>query len=60
MLLHEFTSQMNTTAEKNQQKQEKQREMIERDRQLAVMRVARVVKVIDKSYAPPHFRYCLG
>lgn len=59
-MLHEFTFQMNTTAEKNQQKQEKQREMIERDRQLAVMRVARVVKVIDKSYAPPHFHYCLG
>lgn len=59
-MLHEFTFQMNTTAEKNQQKQEKQREMIERDRQLAVMRVARVVKVIDKSYAPPHSRHCLG
>ena len=59
-MLHEFTFQMNTTAEKNQQKQEKQREMIERDRQLAVMRVARVVKVIDKSYAPARFHYCLG
>lgn len=51
---------MNTTAEKNQQKQEKQREIIEKDRQLAVMRVARVVKVIDKSYVIPHDSYRLG
>ena len=42
--------QMSKTDEKNREKQEKLRELSERDRQLAVIRVSRVVKALDKSY----------
>lgn len=41
---------MSKTDEKNREKQEKLRELTERDRQLAVIRVSRVVKALDKSY----------
>ena len=41
---------MSKTDEKNREKQEKLRELSEQDRQLAVMRVSRVVKALDKSY----------
>ena len=46
---------MKKTDEKNRVKQEKLRELSEHDRQLAVMRVSRVVKSIDKSYVSVPF-----
>lgn len=42
--------QTNKTSEKNREKQEKMREYQEQDRQLAVIRISRVIKGIDKSY----------
>ena len=41
----------NKTREKNREKQEKMREYEEKDRQLAVIRVSRVVKGLNKSYS---------
>lgn len=45
-----LSKQTNKTSEKNREKQEKMREYQEQDRQLAIIRVSRVIKGIDKSY----------